>query len=63
MAYVSHGIAGREMKKAAEFMLLASQNTSEFASKGTAERYRKIAYKMKRLTKEWNRLEQERELK
>lgn len=57
-AYCAHLSTGKSMKETADLFLKCSQEC-----KGTIheKKYKAIAYKMKRMAKDWNRLEEERE--
>jgi hypothetical protein len=52
-------VAGKAMKEASDALLVASDYTIDPAHK---RRYRRIQKQMAKLTRDWNRLEQEREV-
>lgn len=58
-AYGLHLRARVTMKQASDAFLEASKSCENSEQ---AKRYKSIAYKMKRMIKDWNRLEEEREL-
>lgn len=58
-AMQAHHVAGNRMKASGDAFLVLAEHADKPEQ---AKRYKQVAYKMKRLTREWNKLEEEREI-